>query len=220
MEQNSILDRYQKRFLGSVIKEPYLLKHFYWTGGTALAEFYLHHRESYDIDLFSENEIHLPSIEKFVHAVKRTLGASDILHKRFLGLQSFVFKYPKGELKVDFNYYPFPRINVGKRWNGLAIDSLEDIAANKIHTVSMKPRDRDFVDIYCMFQKEQFSIEHLISLAKAKFDWHIDPIQLGQTFTQVGAYQDIPKMLIPFDHQKMERFFLGLAKQMEKDIFQ
>ena len=99
--------------MGFAVKEPYLLKNYYWTGGTVLAEFYLHHRESEDIDLFSENEVAVEAISN-----------------------------------IDFNYYPFPRINLGENWKGLAIDSLEDIAVNKVHTLFMKPRSRDFVDLY------------------------------------------------------------------------
>lgn len=84
-------------------------------------------------------------------------------------------------------------------WQGLTIDSLEDIAVNKIHTLSVKPRERDFVDIFFIFKKKKFSLKELISLAKVKFDWHIDPIQ--------------------FNQKDMENFFLRLAKLLEADIF-
>lgn len=117
MGEETILSQNQKRFLEFVIKEPYILRNYYWTGGTVLAEFYLHHRESYDIDLFTEErEVHLPSISKFVGIVRRKLGAESISHRRFLGLHTFVFKFSKEELKIDFNYYPFARINKGKEW--------------------------------------------------------------------------------------------------------
>lgn len=219
MGKLSILNKYHKKFLELVVKEPYLLKNFYWTGGTVLSEFYLHHRDSYDIDLFSEKEVHLPSINKFVSIAGKQLKARSITHRRFLGLHTYIFKLPKTELKVDFNYYPYPRINLGKKWKGLAIDSLEDIAVNKVHTVSTKARARDFVDIYFIFKKEKFELDWLINLAKAKFDWHIDPIQLGETFTEVIAYEDVPKMIVPFDKKEMEEFFLKLAKSLEKEIF-
>lgn len=219
MGQKTILKGYQKEFLELVLKEPYIIKNFYWTGGTVLSEFYLRHRESYDIDLFSEKEIHFPSINKFVGISGRKLGAKSITHRRYLGLESFVYKLPKDELKVDFNYYPFPRINKGRNWQGLAIDSLEDIAVNKVHTISTKPRQRDFVDIYFIFQKEDFSLDRLMDLARAKFDWPIDPVQLGQTFTAVVSYKDFPKMLGPFKPTEMERFFLKLAKDLGKEIF-
>jgi len=203
-----------------VVKEPYLVRRYYWTGGTVLAEFYLYHRESYDIDLFSEKEVHLPSISKFVGIAGTRLGAEKITHQRFLGLHSFFFHLPEDEvLKVDFNYYPFPRIEKGKKWQGLEVDSLLDIAVNKIHTISLKPRARDFVDIYFILQKKEFTLEKLVDLAKAKFDWHIAPLQLGENFAKVVTFSDFPKMYMPFDRKEMEDFFLKLAKNLEKKIF-
>ena len=224
MGKATILTTVQRKFLELVLKEQYLLKRYYWTGGTVLSEFYLHHRDSYDIDLFTGNEeIHLPSVSKFVSLVGRSLGAVKTSYARFLGLHSFQLSFPRGEsLKVDFNYYPFPRINVGKKWNGLAIDSLQDIAVNKVHTIAMRPRERDYIDLYFILQNHENSliaVKEMIGLAKAKFDWHIEPHQLGENFSKVVTVKDIPKMLVPFDRKKMIDFFLDLAKSLKKDIF-
>lgn len=220
MAKTSVLKRHHKEFLELVLKEPYLLKRFYWTGGTVLSEFYLQHRESYDIDLFSEKqEIHLPSINKFVGIAGTKLKAKKIVHRSFLGLHTYILDLPEAELKVDFNYYPFPRIDRTKKWKELAIDSLEDIAVNKLHTLSTKPRERDFVDLYFIFKDKELHLKRLIILAKTKFDWHIDPVQLGQTFTQIVTVKDVPNMLVSFNRNDMERFFLEEAKKLEKDIF-
>lgn len=222
MGPKTILSPIQRRFLELVIKESYILEQYYWTGGTVLSEFYLHHRESYDIDLFTEGEdVNLEVISKFIGIAGTVLGSQKIIHRRFLGLHNFSFFLPGEELKVDFNYYPFPRINKGKSWRGLAIDSIQDIAVNKIHTVSMKPRARDFVDLYFILKSKSkdLSLSELIGLAKSKFDWHIDPIQLGENFVKVVTFTDVPKMLVPFDPKEMEDFFLSLSKGLKKEIF-
>ena len=149
MGNTSILKKHHKDFLELALKEPYLLKSFYWTGGTVLSEFYLHHRESEDIDLFSEKqEIHLPSINKFIGIAGHKLGAKEVIHRQYLGLHTYIFKLPDRDLKVDFNYYPFPRLEKGSHWRSLEIDSIKDIAVNKIQTISTKARERDFVDLY------------------------------------------------------------------------
>lgn len=220
MGKSTILNKNQQEFLEIVLKEPYILKRFYWTGGTVLSEFYLRHRDSHDIDLFSENqEIHLPSINKFIGIVGQKMKTRKIIHKQFLGLHTYTLFLTNGELKVDFNYYPFKRINDGKKWKGLEIDSLEDITANKIQTISTKARERDFVDLYFIYKQKKFDLKRMIILAKTKFDWHIDPIQLGKTFLQVSTLHDVPKMLVPFDRKEMETFFLNLALDLKKDIF-
>ncbi len=220
MGKSTILNKDQQKFLEFVLKEPYILKRFYWTGGTVLSEFYLHHRDSHDIDLFSEKqEIHLPSINKFIGIVSQQMKVKKIIHKRFLGLHTYTLFLKDRELKVDFNYYPFKRINSSKKWKGLEIDSLEDITANKIQTISTRARERDFVDLYFIYKKKKFNLKKMIIFAKTKFDWHIDPIQLGKTFMQITNLHDVPKMLVPFDRKEMESFFLSLASDLKKDIF-
>ena len=220
MEKDSILTSIQKRFLETVIKEPYILKNYYFTGGTALSEFYLRHRISKDIDLFSEREVHLPSIAKFVKKAAKDLAAAEIRQEQYLGLYTFFFKIPGQEdFKIDFNYYPFLRIEKSKIWRGLAIDSLLDIAVNKIHTLYMKPRAREYVDIYFIVQKTKYDINDLVKFAKIKFDWQIEPLQLARRFLEVISATDYPEMLIPFNKKEIESFFLNEAKKLKKEIF-
>jgi len=64
-----------------------------------------------------------------------------------------------------------------------------------------------------------FSLRRLINLAKAKFDWDINPIQLGENLMKVITVKDFPRMLVPLDKKKMDDFFFGLAKSLESDIF-
>lgn len=220
MGKKTILQPIHNRFLEAVNQEKYLTSNYYWTGGTVLAEFYLHHRLSEDIDLFTEDkEVYLPSIRTFIQKFATKTKAKKITHSNFLGLESFVLSYPQLTFKVDFNFYPFPRINKGGKWKNIAIDSLEDIAVNKIHTISMRQRTRDFIDVYFILKQTTFDLSYLIRQAKAKFDWDIDPVQLGHKFAQIVTLKDYPKMLIAFDQKDMEKFFLHLAKSLEKEIF-
>lgn len=197
-----------------------ITRNYYWTGGTVLSEFYLHHRDSEDIDLFIENEeVNLSPIITFMNKFAEQSKGIKLTHTTFLGLESFQIRYKDFIFKVDFNYYPFPRIERGKKWGNIEIDSLLDIAVNKVHTIYTKPRARDYIDLYYIFYTQNYSLDYLIKLAKAKFDWHIDPIQLGHKFAFVLKKTDYPKMLIPFDQKKIEEFFLELAKSLEKEIF-
>ncbi|KKQ79719.1 MAG: hypothetical protein UT01_C0030G0011 [Candidatus Daviesbacteria bacterium GW2011_GWA1_38_7] len=64
----SILTTEQFNFLEYAQAQASIIKNFYLTGGTALAEFYFQHRLSEDIDLFSERlilaTIHFLKLEK------------------------------------------------------------------------------------------------------------------------------------------------------------
>jgi predicted nucleotidyltransferase component of viral defense system len=207
-------------FIGS---QNQITKRFYLTGGTALAEFYLHHRFSEDIDLFTEGkEVYFPSIDAFLKKNSPKLQIKKFDRTQFLGLISYHLEYKDGsKLKVDFNYYPFPRIEKGLKLKNLNIDSLIDIATNKVHTLFMKPRTRDYIDLYFIFKKEKFDLNKLILLAKAKFDWNIDKINLANQFIRVKdiKLEDYPKVLVPFKISEMEKFFLDLANDLKKDIF-
>ncbi|MBI3985042.1 MAG: nucleotidyl transferase AbiEii/AbiGii toxin family protein [Candidatus Levybacteria bacterium] len=220
MDKGAGFEPRQKQFLELVSQNPYLTKNFYLTGGTALSAFYLHHRESHDLDLFSEKEIYLPKIRQFLDANKRLLGLVKIDHNPFLGLQSFLLTYKnKDLLKVDFNFYPYPRIEKGIKWKNIAVDSEIDIAANKIHTISTRARTRDFIDLFLLSVKNKFDVNGIRMLAKAKFDWDIDPIRLSQIFLKVNEYQDMPRMFIPFNSKEMEKFYTKLAKSLKSEIF-
>jgi len=220
MGSKTILKPIHREFLEAVNKKNYITKNYYWTGGTVLSEFYLHHRDSQDIDLFIEDrEVFLPPIASFMEKFRRQTKANKLTHETFLGLESFRFEYTDTALKVDFNYYPFLRIEKGKKWKNIEIDSILDIAVNKVHTIYMKPRARDYIDLFFIMKAQNYSLEYLIKQAKAKFDWHIDPIQLGNKFILVFKKQDFPKMPVPFNRKEMETFFLKLAKRLEGEIF-
>jgi len=220
MAKEKIITPEQEKVLNLFSKEDYLIRKFYFTGGTPLATFYLFHRISEDLDFFSEQEIHLPSIERFIGKIKKKLKLVNVDYRKFLGLHSFYLFFGKEKfLKVDFNYYPFPRIEKGLKYKRISVDSLYDIAVNKIHTISMKARARDFIDIYFVIKEKRYTLEKLLIGAKAKFDWHIDPIQLGTQLIKAAEVKDYPRMLKQVDHQEWKRFFVEEAKKLKKEIF-
>jgi len=217
----TILTSKQSHFLECVQNESQITKRFYLTGGTALSEFYLQHRLSYDIDLFTEQEeINQRVTESFLKKVSPVLSVVHIKRSQFLGLFSYVLVYSdKEELKVDFNYYPFPRIRKGTHYKNLVVDSVYDIAANKLHTIFMHPRSRDYLDLYFIMQRYNYSLDKLILDAKAKFDWDIDRITLASQFLRVRDIDESAIVIVPFDKKEMDVFFLKLAKELEKKIF-
>ena len=217
----SILTTKQLNFLELVSKDKQITKRFYLTGGTTLAEFYLKHRLSEDIDLFAEKEeVNQTLVDTFLKKASLELSIVEIKKSQFLGLVSYFLIFKDGEkLKVDFNYYPFPRINKGTKFKNLSVDSIYDIAVNKVQTMFTRTRSRDFVDLYFIIQSSNYSLDQLIGDSKAKFDWHIDKITLASQFVKVKEISDLPTMLVPFHQKDMEKFFLDLAESLEDGIF-
>lgn len=217
----TILTPHQSQFLEIVGGQKQLAQNFYLTGGTALSEFYYRHRLSEDLDFFTTNsEVNQIAIEVFLKKNSPQLGVTGIKKTVFLGLVTYVLSFSDSQqLKVDFNYYPFPRIEAGKKYKGLSIDSIYDIAANKVHTMFMKPRSRDYVDLYFILTRENYSLDRLIIDAKIKFDWHIDKVTLASQFLRTKDFDESSILLVPFDKKKMDSFFFDLAKSLEGDIF-
>ena len=222
----SILTSKQLNFLELTQAQAYIAKNFYLTGGTALSEFYFKHRLSEDIDLFSEKEVKPHAVEPFLKAISPKLGISKIIKENFLGLYTYKLQFKDGTiLKVDFNYYPFPRIEKGIYFGKLEVSSIYDIAVNKVHTISMRTRARDYIDLYFIFKKTEYKPEkylHRMRIdSQAKFDWPLEAKNLAAAFLKAKDLkkQDFPRMLVPFNQKDMVDFFLKQAKSLESEIF-
>ena len=216
-----LLTSKQFDFLELAAQKKEIIKRFYLTGGSALSAFYLNHRVSKDLDFFSEKEEVPPKVvEAFLRKISSQLGVVKIERSQFLGLFSYYLIYSdKESLKVDFSYYPFPRIEKGKIYKGLEIASIYDIAVDKLHTLFMKPRGRDYVDLYFILKEKNCPLKKLILDAKAKFDWDIDKLNLAAQFLRVKDFEEIFEMRKPFKRSEMENFFLDAAKKLKKEIF-
>ncbi len=206
--------------------QKFISKKFYLTGGTALSQFYFQHRLSDDIDLFSEEEVNPKAVESFLQSISKQLGISKIIKQNYLGLYTYKLQYDDGdELKVDFSYYPFPKIEEGIYFRNLEISSIYDIAVNKIHTITSRSKARDYIDLYLIFKQADFApAEYLQKIrldSQAKFDWPLEDKNLVAALLKVKDLkdEDFPKMLVPLDKSKMVEFFLDLAKSLEGGIF-
>lgn len=216
-----ILTPLQKRFISLFAKAEILHKHFYLTGGTILAAYYLKHRYSEDLDFFSRTEIDLPALNIFLKELKKPLKIEKTDFQQSFNRNLFFLHTKREILKVEFTYFPFEPIEKPVKKNGIYTDSLADIAANKAFTISQNPRARDFIDLYFILKKyKKFSFRRCIKLARIKFDWQIDPIQLGTQLLKAKDLKDLPRMLQKIDHAQWRNFFFTQAKSLSKDIFE
>ncbi len=218
----SILSDFQKKVL-EYFRKTSLSKHFYLAGGTALAEFYLKHRKSEDLDFFTQEELILNDIKKFANSMEKIVPLDKIEYQHGFGLYSFFF-YPKGEVakyKIDFGQYPFFPIERPQTIDGLLVGSLYDIAVDKAHTISIEPRLRDLVDIFFILRtKKEWNFKELVKKGQEKFEIVVDPIQLGQNLLKVKTLSDMPIMLKELNIKEMQDFFLQEARVLKKKIFE
>lgn len=220
-KEESILTLHQREVLEILSKENYFTRRYYLAGGTALAEFYLKHRLSEDLDLFTEKaEVDFPIVARFFEQNSKHLRIVKTDTRNVFGLYNFFLHFSDGEvLKVDFNYYPFPRIEKGRRFGGLEIESMYDIAVDKIHTIVLKPRARDYIDLYFIVKEKNYDFYSLLMQAKAKFDWDLSSVELGSRLMEASETTDYPRMLKAIDHTEWKGFFMEEARKLKKDIF-
>lgn len=222
VENKSILSQNQENLLAIISKDKLICDNFYLTGGTALAEFYLKHRLSEDLDFFSENEFEPQGISVFLEKIKKVGNIEKVEFQQSFNRNLFFLDLADGDkIKTEFTYFPFPRIEKKEKIGNLYVDSLLDIAVNKIFTIYQKPRSRDFIDLYFILQKnEDLSLDDLVKKAQIKFDNYLDPIQLGAQYMKVKEAQDFPKMLLDIKDRVWQDFFITEAKKLSRQIME
>lgn len=221
MSTPSILSENQKKLLDLLSQEKSVCAHFYLTGGTALAEFYLHHRLSEDLDFFSEQEFDPQSISVVLKKIQRAAGVEKIEYQQSFNRNLFFLHTDTDVIKTEFTYFPFPRIEQKQKIGDLYIDSLIDIAVNKVFTIYQKPRSRDFIDLYLILTNHsELTIDSLIEKAQIKFDHYIDPVQLGAQYMKARELKDYPRMLEKLDEKVWQKFFIKEAKKLSGKVFE
>lgn len=213
-----ILSNNQQKLLFALGQNKLIQEHFYFTGGTALAEFYLHHRYSEDLDFFSEQEVDPQSITTLLKSLAKKMQIKKVAYEQSFNRKLFFLHLPKEIIKTEFTYFPFPRINLKKKAGRLAIDSLLDIAVNKIFTIYQNPRSRDFIDLFFIIKQEKWTVEELVRKAKIKFDWHIDWLQLGSQFLQATVLKDYPRLIKKIKPEVWQNFFVAEGKKLKNKI--
>lgn len=219
MGYTTILTAKQQQLLQAIAQEQFITQTFIFSGGTVLAEYYLHHRLSEDLDFFSEQEIDSQYLLTFFKKIKTKLGITSVEYTQSFNRNLFFLHFVDDVIKTEFTYFPFSSIEPGPAQGKLKTDSLLDIAVNKIFTIYQKPRSRDFIDLHCILQQEPtWTIEQLIKQARVKFDTPIDMLQLGSQFLRIKELKDYPRMIIELKEDVWQQFFIAAAKQFHNTI--
>lgn len=179
----SIFTAKQSHFLELAKKDSWLTKNFFLSGGTALSEFYLHHRLSKDLGFFSQKEMSHRSIRSFLRKVSPKLGIKSFKFREIFGIHTSILKFNKNQnLKVDFSYYPFPPIERWTFMEKLKVASIYDIAVDKLHSIFNRSQARDFIDFYFILKEKGYRLEKILKDIRVKFDVFLEPGSLSSQF--------------------------------------
>ena len=158
----NLLTNHQIDFLDFAGKQPQIYGNFYFSDGTALSAFYLHHRFSEDLDFFSEKEFDAGALNLFLLTRKKDFSARSLQYQQSFNRNLFFLEFDdRSNLKVEFTWYPFTRLERGAMFDNLQIDSALDIAVNKVFTMTQQARGRDYVDLFEIHRKYAFDFKEL-----------------------------------------------------------
>lgn len=214
----TILTESQRNLLDILVKEQNFFATFFLTGGTALAEYYLQHRLSEDLDFFNGKEIDDLWLTTLTKKLKTSLRARSIDSQKSFNRNLVFISFGEEIVKTEFTYFPFTNIEKPRDINGVRVDSLLDIAVNKFFAVYQKPEARHFIDLYLMLTRGFVTWDKLASLARIKFDTVIDPLQLGTSFMQAKEVTGLPHMLVSLHESSWRDFFCNKAMELKSEI--
>ncbi len=216
MSAANLLSPLQREFLESFFGTA-IGQRFFLTGGTALAQYYLQHRYSDDLDLFTidDEAFGLARSEIYRLAAGLSVSVESILStptfQRFeLGRAGDAPVRLDLVRDVDFQF------GQRQRFGAVLVDSEENIGANKVSAIFGRTESKDFVDLYFLLQRGQ-PLPTLIADAKEK-DSGITEFWLAGMLRQVEMLNRLPIMLKPLDIATLKSFYLDLADDLLRRI--
>ena len=201
-----IITPIQEKFLKAFFVCP-VATHFFLTGGTALSEYYLRHRKSEDLDLFTlDQKLKFDFVNAEVLKIARTLDFKIINQVSTGTYLQFIFKGSAGVLKVDL-VKDLP-VQFGKIRNvrGIFVDSIENIAVNKLLAIFGRTEAKDFVDFYFLLKEKKFNFSDIFARAKKK-DTGLNEFYLASMLGEVENLKVFPRVLKSFNKQEFDKFF-------------
>lgn len=225
---DNILTPLQHHVLTSFFQNDLGQRGYYLTGGTALAEFYLHHRYSDDLDFFTRKQDQLDQDFRHFLDLIPSFGLT-ISSKTVSGdyLKFFVRKEDSGqeELKIEFARDVPAQMAKFLTREEIIVDSFEDIATNKICAIlSRQPSEpKDFYDLYFILKNSHFTLDYLISRAREKealLDTEDGTLLFAANLLGVQNLQLMrelePRLIKPVSAEELYKFLFPLATEISQ----
>ncbi len=200
------LNSLQKKVLTLLAKSS-LSKRFYWTGGTLLASHYLHHRLSEDLDFFTDQKFSYNDVIGFINELQKFVDLDIVDEKRVHDRWEFLIRN-KERLRLEFVFYDFPKLKTRKQWQGVLVDSLDDLIANKVMALFDRAHPKDLFDVYCLLTRRKYSVNYLLKKVEQKFKVRISESALwGAAEKALRNLSTIEPFLLVKNQRAKEKLF-------------
>ncbi len=157
---------------------------FFLTGGAALAGFYLHHRPTLDLDLFTLDPVAFETGRRTLEAAATELDATVAVRQHAPGFERYVVAGRGESVVVDLVLERVSQTCGAKRVIGsISIDPLAEILVNKLTTILSRAEERDLVDLLFL-ERHGLTIEDALPPALEK-DGGCTPAALAWVLAEV-----------------------------------
>lgn len=158
---------------------------FTLTGGAALAGYHLGHRDTRDLDLFSEPGPDLEDAARTLHAAAAACGASLESIRKTPSFARLLATRGAERCLVDLVIEPVQKVDAETRaFGAVRVDTLREIAANKIGALLGRSEIRDLVDLMVM-SKAGVDLAQAMRDSERK-DAGTDPATLAWVLDQIA----------------------------------
>jgi len=162
---------------------------FFLTGGAALAGYYIGHRDTADLDLFTTADL-LPEGDVALRAAAGEVGGSVESIQTAPDFRRRLVRRETEGVVVDLVHERAPQGSAPKRQFGFVrVDPPEEILANKLCALLSRAEPRDLVDVLAL-ERAGHRVEGAIALASRK-DAGLTPAQLAWVLSQITIPDDV-----------------------------
>ena len=208
-----ILTDMQKKALNALFSIEDVRRHFYLTGGTALAAYYYEHRMSDDLDLFTHS-IEIESIDKVVTGTLEAAGFKVEPVRQSPGYRRYLID---GSLQLDLVRDVDFRVGAPELFENIMVDCKKNIAVNKVLAVYGRLDPKDYVDLYFLLKNERYEITDLIELGRHK-DAGLEFFQWAKIIADAQTFSVLPRMTTPLELKVLKDFFSELRDDVIDSI--
>ena len=183
-------------------------------GGAALAGVYLHHRLSNDADLFFNTRESLREMVALLPDVAAETNTA-LTVARDAGTYVRVAISPtEAGVEMDLVFDSAPRIEPAEtQVEGVVVESLADLRANKLTCILSRSEPRDLVDLLFL-DRAGYPPERDLALALRK-DAGLDPSVLAWLLGQFPV-APLPQMLVPLNPAELTAFRDDLRERLRQ----
>lgn len=214
LKNNPILLPHQIEILRQLSSFPEFSK-FYLTGGTALSAFYLGHRDSKDFDFFTHEDCDFTIIDNILAKIAQKTNSAARTKVRSQTYTEIYLEEKSGKWIQRMDFVRDIPVRFGKlnKIESITIDSLENIATNKINAIFGRLEPKDYIDLYYILKKTKIKFPKVFKLAQKK-DLGINNFYFANIITAVQNIENFPLIKVPFDQKKFKQFYQDLSRDL------